>query len=314
MGRKLATLSLIGLSLIIIVALVLVSVKQDVQPGDDVDLKKFVALMISKKNGQGKPLSAKRIRNVIIPLRMITKDAFTEYGWHTLPDPFVRLKLPRPTKFRVQPFGFDEWEKFIALMPDWYRPYFEFSVNTGLRPSEQVALKWQAIDDEFIHIELSRVRKEEKEDLKTQGSRRRFKIRPTLKAILAEQNSLTKHLDSPYVFVNESGQPLDQNRLRELWVRVIETSGLRFRRMYETRHTFASWALALGETPEWVARTLGHVDTSMVYKTYCRYIPNLTRDDGSALEQRFRGNSEKESMNLGHNRGHNPGNNAKNNQ
>jgi len=62
---------------------------------------------------------------------------------------------------------------------------------------------------------------------------------------------------------------------------------LRYRHMYETRHTFASWALAAGETPEWVARTLGHVDTSMVYKTYGRYIPNITRQDGSAFERQY---------------------------
>jgi len=45
--------------------------------------------------------------------------------------------------------------------------------------------------------------------------------------------------------------------------------------------------MALGETPGWVARTLGHVDTSMVYRTYSRYIPNLTKQDGLALENRF---------------------------
>ena len=67
----------------------------------------------------------------------------------------------------------------------------------------------------------------------------------------------------------------------------FEKTDLRYRRMYETRHTFASWALAADETPEWVARTLGHVDTSMVYKTYGRYIPNLTRQDGSAFERQY---------------------------
>ena len=67
----------------------------------------------------------------------------------------------------------------------------------------------------------------------------------------------------------------------------MEKSGLMYRRMYETRHTFASWALAAGESPEWVARTLGHVNTSMIYKTYGRYIPNLTRHDGSAFERQF---------------------------
>ena len=81
--------------------------------------------------------------------------------------------------------------------------------------------------------------------------------------------------------------PILQDKLRELWERAIKKSALPYRRMYETRHTFASWALSAGETPEWVARTLGHVDTSMVHRTYGRYIPNLTRKDGSAFERQY---------------------------
>jgi len=45
----------------------------------------------------------------------------------------------------------------------------------------------------------------------------------------------------------------------------------------------------MGETLEWVARTLGHVDTSMVYRIYGRYIPNLTNLDGSVFEGRIVG-------------------------
>jgi integrase len=76
-------------------------------------------------------------------------------------------------------------------------------------------------------------------------------------------------------------------------MRAMKRSQLPYRRMYETRHTFASWALAAGESPEWVARTLGHVNTSMVYKTYGRYIPNLTRQDGPALEGLLGGTENK---------------------
>jgi integrase len=47
--------------------------------------------------------------------------------------------------------------------------------------------------------------------------------------------------------------------------------------------------LAAGETSEWVVRTLGHVDTTMVYRVYGRYIPNLTRQDGSAFEKLYLG-------------------------
>lgn len=272
---------------------------------NSVQLKKFVAQMKGKKNQQGKSLSAKRIQNVMIPFRVIIKDAIEEYGWSDFPDPFTRLKLPRPQKFRVLPFSFEEWAILIKLIPARYRPYFEFAVQTGLRPSEQVALKWDAIDDEYIHIELSRVRNFEKDDLKTHESRRRIQLRPTLRHILEQQKELTKKFESPYVFVNSYGRPILQDKLRELWARVIRTTDLPYRRMYETRHTFASWALALGETPEWVARTLGHVDTSMVYKTYGRYIPNLTKMDGSAIERQFAESENRKGSKVGHNCGHN---------
>ena len=272
---------------------------------NSVQLKKFVAQMKGKKNQQGKPLSAKRIQNVMIPLRVIVKDAMEEYGWTDFPDPFTRLKLPRPKKFRVLPFSFDEWAILINAIPAWYKPYFEFAVQTGLRPSEQVALKWDAIDDEYIHIELSRVRNFEKDDLKTDESRRRIHLRPTLKHILAMQKALSKNIESPYVFVNSYGRPILQDKLRELWAKVMQKTALVYRRMYETRHTFASWALALGETQEWVAQTLGHVNTSMVYKTYGRYIPNLTKMDGSAIERQFAESENRKSSDSGHNCGHN---------
>jgi integrase len=159
------------------------------------------------------------------------------------------------------------------------------AVLTGLRPSEQVALKWQAIDGEFLLVELSRVRNHEKRDLKTEASRREIQIRPGIQRWLEEQYKMTAHFKSPYIFLNTEGRPILQDKLRELWVRVMKKSGVVTRRMYETRHTFASWALGAGESPHWVARTLGHVDTSMVYRTYGRYIPNLTHKDGSALEE-----------------------------
>ena len=195
-----------------------------------------------------------------------------------------QLKLPKVPKTRVLPFSFREWKILMQFILPWYRPYFELAVQTGLRPSEQVALKWQAVEEKFIHIELSRVRNIEKTELKTEESRRSIAIRPAMAKTLDAQKQLTKGVESPYVFMNTEGRPILQDKLREHWARAMNKSGLKYRRMYETRHTFASWALAAGETPEWVARTLGHVDTSMVYRTYGRYIPNLTRKDGSAFE------------------------------
>ena len=51
------------------------------------------------------------------------------------------------------------------------------------------------------------------------------------------------------------------------------------------RHTAATLWLASGENPEWIAMQLGHTSTEMLFKTYSRYVPNLTRQDGSAFER-----------------------------
>jgi integrase len=126
-----------------------------------------------------------------------------------------------------------------------------------------------------------------------------------MRQVLEEQRKLMANFNSPYVFLNMEGRPILQDRLRELWKRAMAKSGVPYWRMYETRHTFASWALGKGEAPEWVARTLGHTTTTMVYKTYGRYIPNLTRHDGSALEEMLTGAGNKKGNSDRH--GHFPG-------
>jgi integrase len=250
-------------------------------------IKKFLAFLGTKNTPKGTPLSPKRIHNTLIPLRVIFTDACGEYGWGDLPDPFNGLKLPKVKRIRIHPFTFEEWARLMKFIPVWYKPYFQFAVMTGLRPSEQVALKWGAIDDRFINIELSRVKNVEKTDLKTPESNRRIEIQPSIHKVLDQQKTQLAGLQAPYVFLNTRGGPVNQVSIREVWVTAMRKSGLPFRRMYETRHTFAYWALAAGESAEWVARTLGHVNTSMIYRTYGRYIPNLTRKDGSALERLF---------------------------
>ena len=59
--------------------------------------------------------------------------------------------------------------------------------------------------------------------------------------------------------------------------------------MYQTRHTFASNALAAGEAPSCVAAMRGHAKPEMLFSVYARFIPNRTRRDGSALVSRMGG-------------------------
>lgn len=82
------------------------------------------------------------------------------------------------------------------------------------------------------------------------------------------------------------GGPLYHNNVRRrVWRPLLRHLGLRIRRPYQTRHTAATLWLAAGESPEWIARQMGHTTTEMLFRVYSRYVPNLTRQDGSAFDR-----------------------------
>jgi integrase len=93
-----------------------------------------------------------------------------------------------------------------------------------------------------------------------------------------------------YVFTGPEGGWLNVNALRDrCWYPTLTKAGLSRRTMYQTRHTFASNALAAGESPSWVAAMLGHASPEMLFRVYARYIPNRTRRDGGAFLHRMAG-------------------------
>ena len=47
-------------------------------------------------------------------------------------------------------------------------------------------------------------------------------------------------------------------------------------------------ALQSGEQIGWVSKQLGHTTDEMVIRHYAKFIPNLTRQDGSALAKVMR--------------------------
>jgi integrase len=65
----------------------------------------------------------------------------------------------------------------------------------------------------------------------------------------------------------------------------LKRSGVRNRGANQCRHTFASQALSSYVPAEWVARQLGHTDTTMVRKHYGRWIPGDTKSMAAIVSQ-----------------------------
>ncbi|MNP80041.1 hypothetical protein D3C76_1780160 [compost metagenome] len=69
----------------------------------------------------------------------------------------------------------------------------------------------------------------------------------------------------------------------------MKKAGVRYRRPYQTRHTYASMMLSAGEHPMWVAKQMGHSDWTMIARVYGRWMPSADADAGSRAEQIWSG-------------------------
>lgn len=104
---------------------------------------------------------------------------------------------------------------------------------------------------------------------------------PPVYDALKRQFEVTGH--QKWVFCNSIGNPLEHHNVsKRIWYPMLKLLKLKRRTPYQTRHTAATLMLASGETPEFIANQLGHANTCMLFKVYSRYVPNLTRQDGSA--------------------------------
>jgi len=189
-------------------------------------------------------------------------------------------------KVDVDPFSLQDVQSILATVRADYRNYFTVRFFTGMRTGEVHGLKWRYVD--FEH-RLIRVRETvvlgEDEYTKTDGSQRDIQMSQPVVEALAKQYEVTGQL-SDYVFCNLMGAPLDNKNFTDrIWYPLLRHLGMTERRPYQMRHTAATLWLASGEAPEWIARQLGHTSTEMLFRVYSRYVPNLTRQDGSAMER-----------------------------
>jgi integrase len=240
---------------------------------------------LGKEKGRGGKagLSAKRINEIVGTLCQIIDEAADRYNFTT---PTVNIKRLRVQKTDIDPFSLDDVQSILRTVRVDYVNYFIVRFLTGMRTGEIHGLKWQYVDFE---LRILRVRETfvlgEDEYTKTDGSQRDIQMSQPVYDALKIQYTATRDL-SEYVFCNANGGPLDNKNFSDrVWYPILRHLGLKARRPYQTRHTAATLWLASGEAPEWIARQMGHTSTEMLFRVYSRYVPNLTRQDGSAMER-----------------------------
>ena len=244
----------------------------------------FRAKLVAKSSHRkGKTLSAARVNTIMMILRQILDEAADRFDFAS---PYRRVKPLKIRKSDVRPFTLPEVELILARVRKDYRDYYLVRFFTGMRTGEIDGLKWKYVDfDRRLILIRETVVAGKDEYTKTDASQRDIQMSQPVFEALQRQHAATANI-SVFVFCNGEGKALEHNNVtKRVWYPLLRHLKLEKRRPYQTRHTAATLWLASGENPEWVAKQLGHANTQMLFTVYSRFVPNLTRNDGSAFER-----------------------------
>jgi integrase len=219
-----------------------------------------------------------------------------------IPDnPFTKLKIKRPKRKSnsedYQAFTREQRDLIIQAFEEhhiyhYHAPLIKFLFWTGARLGEAFALTWGDIGGNCTRIEINKScnRYHIKKGTKN-GKRRVFPAKEGSKLqqmLLEIKPPPESYRPSELVFKTITGRPLTSDSIQNFWnghsknknskfypgvVRSLADAGqVPYLKPYSTRHTFATWAIASGITPDRVALWIGD-EVQTVLKFYCH--PNI---------------------------------------
>lgn len=204
---------------------------------------------------------------------------------------YTRKETPKDDS-DVDPFTIEEQAIIAKECEPVLSNLFTFAFWSGLRTSELIALNWSDIDFASGYVRVWRTMtsasKGVAETPKTKAGIRDVRLlKPALTALNAQKDH-TFLADGPiFIFPHSGERWTGDEQIRKVWARVLKKAGIRYRRPYQTRHTYASMMLSAGEHPMWVANQMGHADWTMIAKIYGKWMPDASPDAGAKAEAIF---------------------------
>jgi integrase len=180
-------------------------------------------------------------------------------AWGMLDVNPAKVGVDNPARRRKEQHPFESWaalETVAAAIGPRYGPMILFAAATGLRPAEWLALEKRDIDRKarVVYVRRSFTRGELKIP-KTEASTRAVPLQARALDALDRINSN----GSPLLFPGERGGYLDIHHFRPYqWRPAQKSAGINpIRRVYDLRHTFATFALRAGISTFDLSRYMG---------------------------------------------------------
>ena len=221
-----------------------------------------------------KKLSSKRVNEIKKVLGTILKDALQDELINSNPVSLSK-SLPIHNTKEIEPFSIAEISKILNSCKGQDRNIISLLFFTGLRTGECIGLKWSDVDINRRTISIQRtIGRGKIGPPKTKSSIRTIDLTDKLLAVLNNQYEITGN-HGTYVFLNQiQNHYFDSSKWRDrMWAQTLERANVKYRTIYQTRHTFCSLNLQAGEDILWISKIMGHSNPKVALEKYSKYIP-----------------------------------------
>jgi integrase len=181
-------------------------------------------------------------------------------AWGMLDINPAKVGVDNPVRRRKEQHPFESWAELEALgeaIGSRYGPMIIFAAATGLRPAEWIALEKRDVDphERVVYVRRSFTRGE----LKTPKTEASMRAVPLQARALDALERIKNANGSPLLFPGERGGYLDIHHFRPFcWRPAQKAAGIDpLRRVYDLRHTFATFALRAGISTFDLSRYMG---------------------------------------------------------
>ncbi len=204
--------------------------------------------------------------------------AFCESERFLSQNPYYAITLKNALAAKaIDPFNLEEVKMLIENAPSLrLKAFLVVAFFTGARTGEQLALMWEDIDFNAKTITINKSLNElgQITSPKNNPSIREIDLLEPVEKILKELKE-SEPESKKFIFID---MPKRSSVFQRHFKALLKDLNLKDRKLYTTRHTFASLMLSQGEEAMWVSKTLGHKDLNTTYSTYSHYIPKQDKE------------------------------------
>ena len=177
------------------------------------------------------------------------------------------------------PFSLDEVELLLKNSTGSLNTYLYIAFFTGMRLGEIFALTWGDIDFEKKEISVTKTLDFITKKTSSPKTASSYRVIDLLEILAKKLHPLRKDSSMPVI-------DFSVTKMRASYKKLLKSLNLKFRVLYNTRHTFASIMLSRGEEPMWVGcKMLGHKNLNETFKSYAKYLPKNVVERAKFLDE-----------------------------